>query len=70
MSTPVVYRDQIYTGSTSGIIRSFDATSGAKLFEGRLGSNAGFVASLVAGGGKVFVRLKTERCMYFNRGLN
>ena len=54
MSTPVVYRDQILSASTRGIVRSFRATTGESLFEGRLGSNAGIVASLVAGDGKIY----------------
>ena len=54
MSTPVVYGDQIYTGGSRGIIRSFDANSGEVIFQGRLGKKAGVIASLVAGDGKIF----------------
>ena len=54
MSTPVVYGNQIYTGGSKGIIRSFDANTGAPIFQGRLGPKAGVVASLVAGDGKIF----------------
>ena len=54
ISTPVVYRDQIYLGMTRGIVRSLNASTGAEVFEGRLGSKAGLTASLVAGDGKIF----------------
>ena len=54
MSTPVVYGNQIYTGGSRGIIRSFDANSGERIFQGRLGKKAGVIASLVAGDGKIF----------------
>ena len=54
MSTPVVYRNQIYLGQSNGAIRTFDSNSGKKIAERRLGSNAGVIASLVAGDGKVY----------------
>lgn len=53
MSTPVVYRGQIYLG-TSSIVRSFDAMSGERIFEGRLPRGASVIASLVAGDGKIY----------------
>jgi hypothetical protein len=54
MSTPVVYGDQIYLGQTRGVVRTFDAGTGEKLGERRLGSKAGVIASLVAGDGKIY----------------
>ena len=54
MSTPVVYGEQIYLGNSNGIVRSFHAKSGAKVFEQRLGDRAGVIASLVAGDGKIY----------------
>jgi outer membrane protein assembly factor BamB len=54
MSTPVVYEDQIYLGNSNGILRSFHATTGEKIFEQRLGDRAGVIASLVAGDGKIY----------------
>ena len=54
MSTPVVYGDQIYVGDSKGVIRSFDATSGERIFQARLGRKAGMIGSLVAGDGKIF----------------
>ena len=54
MSTPVVYGNQIYVGSTRGIVGSFDASTGERKFQGRLGSKAGVIASLVAGDGKIY----------------
>lgn len=54
MSTPVVYNDQIYTGSAKGIVRAFNSSTGKTLKQSRLGSKAGVLASLIAGDGKVF----------------
>ena len=54
MSTPVVYGNQIYLGSAKGIIRSFNAATGSKMFEKRLGRRAGLISSLVAGDQKIY----------------
>lgn len=58
MSTPVVYRNQLYVGTTRGIIRSYNAKTGKKLFEKRLSrknGKAGVISSLVAGDDKIYV---------------
>ena len=54
MSTPIVYGDQIYVATARGVVRSFDAGSGERVFQSRLGSKAGVIASLVAGDGKIY----------------
>jgi outer membrane protein assembly factor BamB len=54
MSTPVVYGDYLYLGNSNGVVRCFHAKTGEKLFENRLGSNAGIIASLVAGDNKIY----------------
>lgn len=53
MSTPVVYDGMIYLGA-SGIVRSFDAMTGEKIYKERLGVGASIIASLVAADGKIF----------------
>jgi outer membrane protein assembly factor BamB len=53
MSTPVVYRGNIYLGSSS-IVRCLDAATGKKIYAKRLGSGASIIASLVAADGKIF----------------
>ena len=55
MSTPVVYNGRLYVATTRGVVRCFDARTGQKLFEGRLGRKAAVTASLVAGDGKIYV---------------
>ena len=54
MSTPVVYGEYLYLGSSSGILRCFNAKTGEKVYEKRLGSGASLIASLVAGDGKIY----------------
>ena len=53
MSTPVVYRGQIYLGTYS-ILRSFNSQTGEAIFDERLPRGAAIVASLVAGDGKIY----------------
>ena len=54
MSTPVVYGDFLYLGTSSGVIRCFDALTGEKRYEKRLGSDASMIASLVAAEEKIY----------------
>ena len=53
MSTPVVYRGQIYLG-THSIMRSFNSRTGEPIFTERLPKGASIIASLVAGDGKIY----------------
>lgn len=54
MSTPVVLGDYLYLGNSNGILRCFNARTGEKAYEERLGTAAGIIASLVAGDDKVY----------------
>lgn len=68
MSTPVIYEDQIYLGNSNGIIRSFHAISGEKIFEERLGDRAGVIASLVAGDGKIYCASENGKVYVLQHG--
>ena len=54
MSTPVVYGDYLYLGNSNGVVRCFNALTGEKVFEKRLGSDAGIIASLIATDDKIY----------------
>lgn len=54
MSTPVVYGDLLYLGNSNGVVRCFHAKTGEKLFEERLGTESGIIASLIAADGKIY----------------
>ncbi|MFY9252348.1 MAG: PQQ-binding-like beta-propeller repeat protein [Fuerstiella sp.] len=54
MSTPVVYGNELFLGNSNGVVRCFDAKTGEKRFEQRLGKEAGVIASLVAADGKIY----------------
>ncbi|MEL7499215.1 MAG: FG-GAP-like repeat-containing protein [Planctomycetota bacterium] len=68
MSTPVVYGDQLYVGDSRGVVRTFDAGTGEKLMERRLGRNSGVIASLVAGDGKIYVASENGTVYVFKHG--
>ena len=52
MSTPVVYRGYIYLGNMNGMVRCFNAGTGEKIYQERLG--AAITSSLVAAEGKIY----------------
>ncbi|HET9370267.1 MAG TPA: PQQ-binding-like beta-propeller repeat protein [Vicinamibacterales bacterium] len=54
--TPVLYDGVLYVCKTGGILSAFDAKTGERLYQQRLGKGvAAFTSSLVAGDGKVYV---------------
>ncbi len=56
MPTPVVYGDQLYICSNQGVLTSYNADTGDRLYQERLGGKGGaFTASLVASDGKVYM---------------
>jgi outer membrane protein assembly factor BamB len=54
MSTPVVYGDYLYVCSMQGIIACYNAKTGARLYQQRLGEGGAYTASPVAADGKVY----------------
>ena len=54
MSTPVVYGDYLYLGNSNGVVRCFNALTGEKMYEQRLGRDAAIIASLVAAEGRIY----------------
>lgn len=55
MQTPIVYGDNLYACKDNGIMSCYDAKSGQRHFNMRLGSGStGFTASVVAGDGKLY----------------
>ena len=55
-STPIVYDGILYVVTDSGILSAYDATTGATVYQVRLGSGtSGFSASPVAAGGHLYI---------------
>jgi outer membrane protein assembly factor BamB len=54
MPTPVVYGDFFYTTSNNGILTVYNAKSGERVYQQRLGKGGAYSASVVAADGKVY----------------
>jgi outer membrane protein assembly factor BamB len=55
MQTPLVYGDHLYVCRDNGVLTVFDARSGEKVAQRRLGTGrSGFTASAVAADGKIY----------------
>jgi outer membrane protein assembly factor BamB len=55
MITPVLYQDLLYVTKNNGVINTFDAKTGEKVYQERLGTGTtGFTASPVAADGKIY----------------
>ena len=55
MQTPMIYGDYLYTCQVSGILSCYEAKTGKKLYEERLGTgHTGYTSSPVASGGNIY----------------
>ncbi len=67
--TPLVYRDCLYSGTNNGILKCYDARSGALHYQKRLGSGTtALSASPVAGDGKVYWTTEEGEVHVFEAG--
>ncbi len=56
MPTPIVYGDLLYTCSNQGVLTAYNATTGERAYQERLGGKGGaFTASPVATDGKIYL---------------
>ncbi|HKO62880.1 MAG TPA: PQQ-binding-like beta-propeller repeat protein, partial [Pyrinomonadaceae bacterium] len=56
MPTPVVYGDYLYTCSNQGVITAYNAKTGERIYQERVGGKGGaFTASPVASDGKIYL---------------
>lgn len=56
LQTPVVYDGIVYACTSNGVFKAYDARTGTRFFEQRLGEGStGFTSSPIAAGGKVYV---------------
>jgi outer membrane protein assembly factor BamB len=68
MSTPVVYGDYLYLGNSNGVLRCFNALTGQKVYEQRLGPGAAILSSLVAADGKIYCASENGRVYVVSAG--
>ena len=55
ISSPIVYRDILYTLNNNGIFTAYDATTGERLYRARVGGGGAFSASPIAADGKIYL---------------
>jgi outer membrane protein assembly factor BamB len=56
MPTPIVYGDLLYTCNNQGVLTAYNATTGERVYQARLGGTGGaFTASPVASDGKIYL---------------
>lgn len=56
LSTPVAYQGMVYATTSNGIFKAYDAKSGEKFYEQRLGDGkTGFTSSPVAANGHIYI---------------
>ncbi len=55
ISTPIVYRDQLYTLNNNGILTAYDSESGKQVFRSRVAGGGAYSASPVAADGKLYM---------------
>ena len=68
LQTPVVYDDLIYASTSQGIFKSYDARTGLKLYEQRLGTGGSFTSSPIAVDGKIYVSNEEGRTFVIKAG--
>jgi outer membrane protein assembly factor BamB len=53
--TPIVYRDQLYVAANNGVLTAYDARTGERIYQRRLGDSGGaYAASPVAANGRLY----------------
>jgi outer membrane protein assembly factor BamB len=67
--SPVLYDGLLYVSKTNGVVNVFDAKSGERVYQQRLGTGAtGFTASLVAADGKIYATSEEGDVFVFKAG--
>ena len=52
--TPLLYRGVLYSLNNNGVLNTFDALTGERLYRGRVGPGGAFSASPVAADGRIY----------------
>src|SRR6267142_1241880 len=68
LQTPVVYEELVYASTSQGIFKAYDARTGRKLYEQRLGDGGAFTSSPIAADGKIYVSNEEGRTFVIKAG--
>ena len=55
LPSPLAYGDELYTLSNNGVLTAYDAKTGNRIYQQRVGSGGSFVASPIAAAGKLYI---------------
>jgi outer membrane protein assembly factor BamB len=55
LPSPIVYGDHLYTVNNNGVLTAYEARTGTRVYQQRIGSGGSFTASPVAAAGKLYV---------------
>jgi outer membrane protein assembly factor BamB len=55
ISSPIVYRDQLYTLNNNGILTAYAAATGERIYRSRVGGGGAFSASPIASDGRLYL---------------
>jgi dienelactone hydrolase len=69
MTTPLAYRDHLYTISNRGVVTTFAATTGERIYQSRLGNAGGtYTASPIASDGHIYAASEDGDVFVFAAG--
>jgi outer membrane protein assembly factor BamB len=55
LPSPIVYDDHLYTVGNNGILSAYEAKTGTRVYQQRVGEGGSFVASPIAAAGKLYI---------------
>jgi outer membrane protein assembly factor BamB len=55
LPSPIVYGEHLYTVSNNGIMTAYDAKTGTRVYQQRVGDGGSFVASPIAAAGRMYI---------------
>ena len=68
LQTPVVYGDFVYASTSQGVFKAYEARTGRKVYEQRLGVGGSFTSSPIAADGKLYVTNEEGRTFVIKAG--
>jgi outer membrane protein assembly factor BamB len=55
LPSPIVYGDQLYLVNNNGVMATYEAKTGTRIYEQRVGAGGSFVASPIAAAGRLYI---------------
>ena len=55
LPSPIIYGDQLYLVNNNGVLATYEAKTGTRIYEQRVGAGGSFVASPIAAAGRLYI---------------